>query len=170
MAGALVAVALGVYGNVHDPTGQKLFTLVFTATLNMKAWLATIAILLAVFQLLSALRIYGKVSWPATVPSWFGDAHRLSGTLAFFVSLPVAYHCLWSLGFRSDTSDMRTYVHSIAGCFFYGAFATKIVAVRSHRMPGWALPVIGGSVFASLVIVWLTSSLWFFDNAGFPSF
>ena len=23
---------------------------------------------------------------------------------------------------------------------------------------------------ASLVVIWLTSSLWFFDNIGFPSF
>lgn len=155
---------------MHDPTGKKLFTLVFTATLNMKVWLATIAIALAVFQVLSALRIYGKVSWPRNVPAWFGDAHRLSGTLALVVSLPVAYHCLWSLGFESDSGELRRFVHSIAGCFFYGAFATKVIAVRSHRLPGWTLPVFGGSVFSALVVIWFTSSLWFFNNVGFPAF
>ena len=170
LAGAAVAIALGVYGRVHDPTGEKLFTLVFTATLNMKAWLATVAVTLATVQVLTALRIYGKVPWPRRVPAWLGDAHRLSGTLAFLVSLPVAYHCLWSLGFESSTSEPRRFVHSIAGCFFYGAFASKVIAVRSHRLPSWALPLLGGTVFSALVVIWLTSSLWFFDNVGFPAF
>ena len=56
------------------------------------------------------------------------------------------------------------------GCVFYGAFTTKVLCVRSARLPNWALPVVGGVLFASLVILWLTSSLWFFDNVGFPSF
>ena len=42
--------------------------------------------------------------------------------------------------------------------------------MRSARMPGWALPVVGGLLFACLVGLWLTSSLWFFTNVGFPSF
>ena len=43
LVGAAVAVALGVYGNVHDPTGSSILGdgLFFSATLNMKAWLAT---------------------------------------------------------------------------------------------------------------------------------
>jgi hypothetical protein len=34
------------------------------------------------------------------------------------------------------------------------------------RMPGWALPVLGGSVFTAIVGLWLTSSLWFFRTHG----
>ncbi len=64
------------------------------------------------------------------------------------VSLPVAYHCLWSLGFETD-AETRRFVHSLLGCPFYGAFAVKVLCVRSARMPGWALPVVGGLVFAS---------------------
>jgi hypothetical protein len=33
-------------------------------------------------------------------------------------------------------------------------------------MPGWTLPVVGGTVFALLILVWLTSSLWFFRTIG----
>ena len=33
-------------------------------------------------------------------------------------------------------------------------------------MPGWALPVVGGLVFAFLVGLWLTSALWFFHNSA----
>jgi hypothetical protein len=33
-------------------------------------------------------------------------------------------------------------------------------------MPGWALPVVGASLFTVLVLIWLTSSLWFFRTIG----
>ena len=168
LAGAAVAVALGVYGRHHDPAGQALFTLGFSGTINMKVWLANVVIVLAIGQVLLALWLYGKFGRGA--PPWVGPVHRLGGTLAFLVSLPIAYHCLWSLGFESETSSTRRFWHSLFGCAFYGAFTVKVLAVRSRRMPGWALPVAGGLVFSVLVGLWLTSALWFFDNSGFPSF
>ena len=33
-------------------------------------------------------------------------------------------------------------------------------------MPGWALPVVGGVLFTVLVLIWLTSSWWFFRTIG----
>jgi hypothetical protein len=168
LAGAAVAVALGVYGRSHDPAGQALFTLGFSGTINMKAWLATIVIVLAIVQVLLAAWMYGKLR--GAPPPWVSPIHRLVGTLTFLVSLPIAYHCLWSLGFESDAGASRRFWHSLFGCAFYGAFTVKVLAVRSRRMPGWALPVAGGLVFSLLVGLWLTSALWFFDNSGFPSF
>ena len=44
LLGAIVALSLGVYGAVHDPTGRSLVTLFFTATINLKVWLATAAV------------------------------------------------------------------------------------------------------------------------------
>ena len=41
--GAAVAVALGVYGRVHDPSQQLVFTLFFSSTIAMKVWLASVA-------------------------------------------------------------------------------------------------------------------------------
>ena len=168
LIGSAVALSLGVYGNVHDPTGRSLVSLFFTATINAKVWLATIAIAFAGVQLYSALRIYGKLSSNET-PKWLGSAHRLSGTAAFWVSIPVAYHCLWALGFTADAGT-RILVHSILGCFFYGAFVAKVLAVRSRDLPAWVLPVLGGSVFSALVLIWFTSSFWFFTNVEFPGF
>jgi hypothetical protein len=165
LGGAAVSVFLGVYGRVHDPTGETVVDLFFKNQITMKAWLATAAVLLVVVQITSALRMYGKVgSGPA--PSWLGDAHRLSGTVAFVLTLPVAYHCLWSLGFNADAGFDRVFIHSIAGCLFYGAFAAKVIVVRRHGLPGWALPVAGSVVFTALVVTWLTSALWFFDQQG----
>jgi hypothetical protein len=167
--GGAVAIAAGVYGSVHDPSGQQTVSLFFSNTLSFKAWATTIVVALALFQLWSALRMWGKVSWPREMPSWWGDGHRLSGTLAFALSLPVAFHCLWSLGFEPDFTELRRFAHSLLGCFFYGAFAAKVLIVRSHAGPSWALPVAGGAVFTALVAIWLTSSLWFFTTFGFPA-
>lgn len=168
LIGAGVAVALGVYGNVHDPTGRSLVTLFFSATINLKVWFATGAFALGGFQLYTALRIYGRIgSEPA--PTWMGSAHRISGTAAFLLTIPVAYHCLWALGFTADAGT-RVLAHSLFGCLFYGAFVAKVLTVRSSDTPRWMLPVLGGTVFTLLVLLWLTSSFWFFTNVEFPGF
>ncbi len=168
LVGGAVAVALGVYAQAHDPTGETPYRLWFSGTLNLKVWFATGAVLLALVQLVTALRLYGKLSLPHDLPTWYGDLHRLSGTLAFAFSLPVAYHCLWALGFHSE--DTRVLAHSLLGCAFYGAFAAKVLVVRAKGLPGWALPVAGGVVLTVLAAVWLTSSLWFFTTVDFPGF
>lgn len=168
LLGAGVAVALGVYGNVHDPTGRSLVTLFFSATINLKVWFATGALVLAGFQLYTALRIYGRLgSEPAS--AWMGNAHRISGTAAFLLTIPVAYHCLWALGFTADAGT-RVLTHSLLGCLFYGAFVAKVLTVRSSDTPKWLLPVLGGTVFTLIVLLWLTSSFWFFTTVEFPGF
>jgi hypothetical protein len=167
LVGAAVSLGLGVYAHDHDPTGHSIFSLVFTKTLNMKAWFATGALTLALFQVASGPRIYGLIG-RGPAPSWLGPAHRVTGVLAFALTVPVAYHCLWALGWQDTTTRML--VHSIAGCVFFGAFAAKVLIVESKRMPGWALPVAGGALFATLVVIWWTSALWFFNQFGFPSF
>ena len=93
--------------------------------------------------------MFGRLPFVHLTPRWVPFAHRWTGTAAFLVSLPVAYHCLWSLGF--ETTSPRVVIHGIAGCLFYGAFTTKLLALRSRRLPGWALPVIGGTLVAGLV-------------------
>lgn len=170
VTGGAVSVALGVYGKVHDPTGRRPYTLFFSSTINLKVWFATVVLVLAVVQVLTALRLYGRIRVPRTLPAWWGDAHRLSGTLAFLVSLPVAYQCLWGLGYQTTTT--RVAVHSALGCFFYGAFVMKVLAVRVRGLPGWVLPVAGGLAFTALVAVWCTSTLWFLTSrpAGVPLF
>jgi hypothetical protein len=166
LAGALVAVAAGVYGRVHDPASETTVRWFFTSTLHFKAWMTTLVLLLAMLQVLGALWMYGRLPVVGHPPLWVGPAHRIAGSLALLVSLPVAYHCLWSLGFDPDPGGGRRLLHSLLGCAFYGAFTTKVLVVRSHRVPGWALPVVGGVLFTVLVVLWLTSSLWFFRNVG----
>ena len=168
LAGAAVAVGLGVYGRLHNPSFKPLFDLGFSGMLPMKAWLTTVVVVLAVAQLVSALWMYGRLPGVGSPPGWLTPVHRWSGTAAFVVSLPVAVHCLWALGFQSY--DTRVLIHSIAGCLFYGAFATKMLGLRIERLPKWALPVLGSLVFTLLVVLWLTSALWYFGQPGMPVF
>ena len=69
-------------------------------------------------------------------------------------------------------SSTRVLIHSITGCFFFGVFVTKVLCVRFRGLPGWTLPVVGGLVFSALVVIFVTSSLWYFVDrpAGVPLF
>lgn len=167
LAGAAVALALGTYGRVHEPTGGSISTFGFPTLVAMKVWLTTGVFVLALAQLTSALAMWGRLPGLRTAPGWVPAVHRWTGTLAFVVSLPVAYHCLWSLGFQ-DT-DTRVVVHALTGCAFYGAVTTKLLALRAERLPKHTLPILGGLLVTALTVIWLTSSLWFFTNVDFPA-
>jgi hypothetical protein len=172
-AGAVVALLIGVFGKVHDPSLSGTTTLGFDTVIAMKVVVSTVIGVLAVLQVIGALWIYGKLGIKA--PPWLGTAHRLSGTIALLLSVFVAYHCLWALGLESGTLPdgekvpTRTVVHGVLGCAVFGAVAVKVVAVRSKRAPGWFLPVAGGLLFALLIVVVLTSAVWYIGEKGWPT-
>lgn len=168
LVGVAVTLAVGVYSKVHDPAARPLFTLGFSGMLAMKAWLTTGAAVLLIVQLTTALWMWGRLPGAGSAPGWAAPLHRWSGTVAFVLTLPVAFHCIWALGFASD--DTRTLLHSLVGCVFYGAYAAKMLGLRTHRLPGWALPVLGSAVLLSLVVLWLSASLWFFTRPDIPKF
>lgn len=159
--GAGVAVALGVYGKVHTPTGIAVSVAGFSGPLQVKVWLATVAIVFAVVQLVTALAMWGRLPLRG---SWVGPVHRWSGRIAFVLTIPVVVHCLYALGF-ADYS-LRTLAHSILGCVFFGAFTTKMLVLTKKGLAGWVLPLFGGVVFATLVGIWATSALWYFGTSG----
>jgi hypothetical protein len=149
-------------------TYAHLMTRVFSAPILGKVWFASAAGVFALVQVTTAARIFGKlkrfIPWEiAGLP--VNLIHRWSGRLAFLCTLPVAFHCIFILGFQ--TSSPRVLAHSIVGSLFYGAFAVKVFAVRERALPGWALPLAGGTVFAALTTLWLTSSFWYFTNVRF---
>ena len=172
-AGAVVALLVGVFGTVHDPTLDGTTTLGFRTVIEMKVVVSTVIGVLAVLQVVGALWMYGKLGIRA--PSWLGTAHRISGIIALVLAVFVAYHCLWALGLESGTLEngdevpTRTVVHGVLGCAVIGAVVVKVAAVRSRRAPGWFLPVAGGLLFALLVLVVLTSAVWYVDAKGWPT-
>ena len=149
-------------------TYVDLMTSVFSAAIVGKAWFATAAVGFAVVQVLTAARIFGKLQ-RFIRPRYLGlpvnRIHRWSGRLAFLCTLPVAFHCIFILGFQ--TSSPRVLAHSLLGTFFYGAFAVKILCVRDRSLPGWALPVAGGTLATMLAALWASSSFWYFTNVHF---
>jgi hypothetical protein len=162
---ALVALTVGILASrtIRSPYETPFFHLFFSDTLHMKVWLTTAALLLGLSQLLTASRIYGLLHFPPP-GSFYNVVHRWSGRTAIVLTLPVAYHCIFLLGF--GTYDTRVYIHSLLGSSVYGAFLAKVFIVRAKGFPGWALPIAGGVMFSILLGVWLTAAPWFFRNFG----
>jgi hypothetical protein len=91
--------------------------------------------------------------------------HRWSGRLAVLLTLPVAFHCIFILGFRS--TDSRVLAHSILGSLVYGVIAVKLFFVHDRDHPRSTLPILGTTLFATIAALWATSSLWYFTDVRF---
>jgi hypothetical protein len=163
LIGALVALTLGVYGHLHNPTGYAINIAGFSSPGAVKSWLATGAFVFALVQVGSALVMYGKVPRVAA-PPWIGGLHRWSGRIAFLLAVPVAVHCLYALGFQNYST--RVLIHSLLGCAFFGAFTIKMLILPKSDLPNWTLPALGALVFTALTGVWFTSAFWFFSTFG----
>jgi hypothetical protein len=160
-----VAVALYVAGRLHQPDAA--FSLFGQAyPLALKSELATVALGLAVLQVLLGLWIYRKLPLAGRTPRPVPLVHRMIGFVLFAVTVPIAVHCLIAYGVQLTTA--RVAAHSIAGCFFYGAFVAKVVLVQSRRLPGWVLPVAGGVLAVVIGVLWYTSALWYYNGFQLP--
>lgn len=143
-----------------------LVTSVFSTPIAFKAWFASAAALFAVVQVLTGARIFGKLTGIVPVPPpRVNRIHRWSGRLAILCTLPVAFHCVFILGFQ--TGDARVLIHSVLGTFLYGVVAVKLFFVHDADHPRWTLPLVGGTLFTVLALLWSTSSLWYFTQVRF---
>lgn len=165
LLGCVVALLLGVYAQVHPETGQSSWHPLFSRMITFKSWSATAALACAVFQVSSGTVVHRghKTGEPSRLMAW----HRLSGLVAFLLTLPVAFHCLWALGFAPRFGFNRVFAHSVAGCLLYGGYATKVLAVGRRGRPRWSLPVIGSVLFTAFSVTVATSAGWFFSTQGF---
>ena len=172
LAGLALAIAAGLYvfGTKHVPdySGTALFGRTATDTLPLKSWLATGLLALAVAQLGLALWMYGRLPRIGAARAPIPNVHRAVGLAALLLTLPIAYHCAFAYGVQTNL-DSRVAVHSLAGCFFYGAVAAKLTVVRSRRFPGWTLPIVGGILVVLVAVLWYTCALWYFNNYHLPS-
>ena len=162
---AFIPVIVGLVASktVREPYETPFSHLFFSDTLHMKAWLITAVLLLALGQLLTASHIYEVLPLPPK-GRFYHVVHRWSGRAAILLTLPVAYHCIFMLGFGTDNT--RVYIHSLLGSFLYGAVLAKVLVVRSSGFRGWVLPLAGGVLFLILAGLWLTSAFWFFRTVG----
>jgi hypothetical protein len=141
-------------------------TSIFSTAIAGKAWFATAAVVLAVAQVSTGARIFGKLERIVPIGRpYVNRIHRWTGRLAILCTLPVAFHCIFILGFK--TSDTRVFVHSLLGSFVYAVFAVKVFFVRDRDHPRWTLPLVGGTLFTVLIALWSTSAFWYFTNVHF---
>jgi hypothetical protein len=168
LLGAL-AIAIAIYAigrRITPDYGTALFGRTGPDTLSLKSWLATGVLTLALLQLLGGLWMFGRLPAAGVPPRPVPTTHRVLGATALLLTVPIAYHCMLAYGVQ--TFDTRVAVHSIAGCLFYGAFAAKLVVVRSTRLPGWTLPLAGGVLVTLVAVLWYSSALWYFNDFSVP--
>ncbi|MGY3684970.1 DUF6529 family protein [Streptomyces sp. TE33382] len=164
---AVVGVGIYLFGTHHTPNyDHGLFGEHGTAAVDLKAHLSTGLLGLALIQLGLALWMYGRMpgarKTPRSVPLW----HRVLGFLIFLFSTPIAFHCLTTYGI--ETTTPRVAIHSFTGCALYGAFVAKVIVVRSSRLPGWLLPVVGGLLLLGVALLWYTAALWTLNGDSVP--
>ena len=165
--GVLGALAIYIVASSITPDPRSgLFGTNGAGTFALKSALSSGVLAFAALQLYTALWIFGKINRKRTLPKRLGIIHRASGYSAIVLSLPIAYNCLLSYGF--EHYDRRVLIHALAGCFFYGAFAAKIVIVRSKRLPGWTLPVAGGTLITIIALLWYSAALWYYNDFDSP--
>jgi hypothetical protein len=163
LIGAMITVAMGVYGANHRGKSIVFQVSGFENLVVVKNWLTVGATVFALVQGFSALVMYGKLKAIAA-PSWIGGLHRWSGRAAFLLAVPVAVFCLYGIGFQHHTP--RVLVHSVLGCLFFGVFTVKMLVLTKRGLAGWVLPLVGGLAFAVLVGLSLTSAVWYFTTHG----
>ncbi|TWD27249.1 hypothetical protein FB570_102424 [Streptomyces sp. T12] len=164
-----VAVGLGIWfvgqGLTPDPN-SSLFGARYDDAMELKARLGSALLGLALVQLLLAAWMYGLLPGSKPAPRAVPLAHRVTGLLAFLLSVPIAYQCLSAYGV--ETTSPRVVIHSVTGCVLYGAFVAKVLVVRSHRFPGWTLPLVGGLLFCAIALLWYTAALWQLNGFDTP--
>lgn len=167
LAGAAVAAAVYLIGSHHSPSYDSgLFGQHGIDAVRLKTQLATGILALALVQVVLALGLYGKLPGLTRASRPVGRLHRATGFALFLVSVPVAVHCVLTYGVQ--TYNTRVAVHSLAGCFFYGAFVVKVLVVRSRRLPGWLLPAAGGLLVTVIAVLWYSSALWYLNGFRLP--
>jgi hypothetical protein len=160
-----VAVALYLAGRLHQPD-YSLSLFGQANTIGLKSLLATVALGLAVVQVLLALWMYRKLPLAGNPPRPVRPTHRIVGFGLFALTLPVAVHCLIAYGVH--LTSLRVAVHSLAGCFFYGAFVAKVLLVQTRRLPRLALPLAGGMLAVVFGVMWYTAALWYYNGYSLP--
>jgi hypothetical protein len=125
----------------------------FGNVVEVKVVLASVALALAVYQLMLIAIGYGKLR-----PAWLGPraatwTHRASGDAIAVVLVIVALMCVTYFGFEDDAT-----LHVMSGSALLVVLGVKIAVIRWLPAAGRFLPVLGMAVFALLSLTWLTSA------------
>lgn len=120
---------------------------------EVKVLLASVALALAVYQVVVIAVGYGRLRLPFLEAPPAFRAHRAVGDTAALLLLCVGVACVGVYGFEDDHAP-----HTIAGTALLVVLAVKIAVVRRDFGLGRYLPVLGISVLLLLGVTWATSA------------
>jgi hypothetical protein len=115
--------------------------------------LASVALALAVYQLVLIAVAYGRVTVPFLAPPPAGRAHRAVGDTIVGLLVVTALMCVAYFGFEDDAA-----LHVVSAVALLVVLAVKIAVVRWWHGLSRLLPVLGVSVWLLLALTWLTSA------------
>ncbi|MDX8153666.1 DUF6529 family protein [Patulibacter brassicae] len=120
---------------------------------EVKVALASVVAALAVYQLVLAAVVYGRLR-----PAFLGSGpaaltHRASGDAIVVLVVLVGIACL-SYGELEDDAS----IHAVAGWALAAVLVLKIVVVRWWHAAGRLLPYLGTTLFALLALTWATTA------------
>jgi Family of unknown function (DUF6529) len=120
---------------------------------EVKVVLASVALALAVYQLVLIAVGYGKAPLPFLNPPPAFAAHRAVGDTIVVVLVVVALMCIGYFGIEDDAA-----LHVVAAIALLSVLSLKIVVVRWWHAMGRFLPALGISAWLLLALTWLTSA------------
>jgi hypothetical protein len=120
---------------------------------EVKVLLASVALALAVYQLVLIAVGYGRLRPPFLSARPASQAHRAVGDTIAVLLVVTAFMCAGYFGFEGDAS-----LHVVAAVALLGVLALKVVVVRRWHAMGRFLPALGISVWLLLALTWLTSA------------
>jgi small-conductance mechanosensitive channel len=115
--------------------------------------LASVALALAVYQLVLISVAYAKVRPPFLAPRPAGRAHRAVGDTIAVLLVVVALMCVGYFGFEDDAA-----LHVVSAIALLVVLAVKVAVVRRGQRLGRLLPPLGLTVFVLLALTWLSSA------------
>jgi len=121
---------------------------------EVKVVLATVVAALAIYQVMLAAVIYGRLRVPFLAPSISAVTHRTIGDAVVVVALVVAFMCVAVYGFDTEESVF----HVIVGSLLVVFLALKVAAVKWWHGAGFVLPALGITVFGLFALTWASSA------------
>jgi hypothetical protein len=120
---------------------------------QVKTLLASVALALAVYQLVLIAVAYGKVRLPVLTAGPAAKVHRASGDTIAVLLLVVAAMCLLHFGYREGAG-----FHALTGTALLAVLVVKVVVVRWWHGANRLLPWLGASIFVLLAVTWAGSA------------
>ena len=120
---------------------------------EVKVLLASVALALAVYQLVLIAIGYGKLRPPFLAAAPASRTHRAVGDTIAVLLVVTALMCVGYFGLEDDAS-----LHMIAAIALLSVLALKIAVIRWWHALGRFLPALGISVWLLLALTWVTSA------------